>query len=207
MERDAIVAFFPSDHYFQNDDVFGDCMEIAFTQAFRDRERVVLLGIVPDGPEESYGWIQPGVPLVSRNSSVFEVCRFWEKPSRKTACRLMSNGCLWNSFVMVGCAATFLELLRRSLPSLSTSLNAMWGDITPGREETAWADLYASVPPSSFSDQVLTANARALSVLRASDLGWTDLGEAQRVFDLLGAKPGANAAQRWLAGTRELPAY
>ena len=85
--------------------------------------------------------------------------------------------------------------------------NTMWGDITPGREETAWADLYASVPPSSFSDQVLTANARALSVLRASDLGWTDLGEAQRVFDLLGAKPGANAAQRWLAGTRELPAY
>jgi mannose-1-phosphate guanylyltransferase len=206
MDRDAIVAFLPSDHYFQNDDVLADCMEAAFAQVSSNRERVVLLGIVPDAPEESYGWIQPGVPLTTENHLVFEVCRFWEKPSRKTACRLMRSGCLWNSFAMVGFASIFLELIRRSLPLWSTRLNTMWGDITPGREETAWADLYASIPASSFSDQVLATNAHSLSVLRASDLEWTDLGEPQRVLGLLGAMPGANAAQRWLPDTQELPA-
>jgi mannose-1-phosphate guanylyltransferase len=207
MDRDAIVAFLPSDHYFQNDDVFGDCMEAAFAQVYSDREHVVLLGIVPDAPEESYGWIQPGGPLTTDNRQVFEVCRFWEKPSRKTACRLMRSRCLWNSFVMVGCVSTFLELIRRSLPLLSTSLSAMWSDITLGREEEAWVNLYASIPPSSFSDQVLATNAHSLSVLRASDLEWTDLGEPERVFDLLRAKPGASAARRWLPDTMELPAY
>jgi mannose-1-phosphate guanylyltransferase len=207
MDRDAIVAFLPSDHYFQNDDVFGDCMETAFAQVYSDRERVVLLGIVPDAPEESYGWIQPGVPLTTDSHQVFEVCRFWEKPSRKTACRLMRSGCLWNSFVMVGYASTFLDLIRRSLPLLSASLTAVWGDITPGREQEAWVNLYASIPPSSFSDEVLATNARSLSVLQASDLEWTDLGEPQRVFDLLRSEPRTNAARRWLADTLELPAY
>jgi mannose-1-phosphate guanylyltransferase len=207
MDRDAIVAFLPSDHYFQNDDAFGDCMEAAFAQVHSDRERVVLLGIVPDAPEESYGWIQPGVPLITTNHAVFEVCRFWEKPSRKTACRLMRSGCLWNSFVMVGYAATFLDLIRRSLPLLAASLNTIWSGITPGWQEQAWANLYASIPPSNFSDQVLATNAHSLSVLRASDLEWTDLGEPQRLRDLLKATAGANAAQRWLADTLELPAY
>jgi mannose-1-phosphate guanylyltransferase len=207
MDRDAIVAFLPSDHYFQNNDVFGDCMEAAFAQVYSDRERVVLLGIVPDAPEESYGWIQPGVPLTTENRLVFEVCRFWEKPPRKTACRLMRSGCLWNSFVMVGYARTFLELIRRGLPLLSASLSTMWSDITLGREQDAWVNLYASIPPSSFPDQVLATNARSLSVLRASDLVWTDLGEPQRVLDLLRPKPGASAAKKWLADALELPAY
>jgi mannose-1-phosphate guanylyltransferase len=206
MDRDAIVAFLPSDHYFQNDDVFGDCMEAAFAQVYSDRERVVLLGIVPDAPEGSYGWIQPGVSLTTDSRLVFEVCRFWEKPSRKTASRLMRSGYLWNSFVMVGCAGTFSELIRRSLPLLAASLDAMWSDITPGREEEAWANLYASIPPSSFSDEVLAPNAHSLSVLRASDLEWTDLGEPQRVRDLLKAMPGASAVQKWLGGALELPA-
>ena len=136
---------------------------------------------------------------------VFEVCRFWEKPSHRAASRLMRCGCLWNSFVMVGHVSTFLDLIRRSLPSLSRGLNAMWRNVTPGREEEAWADLYASIPPSSFSDQVLATNARALSVLRASDLGWTDLGEPERVLDLITTKPGAS--QRWLTRTLQIPAY
>jgi mannose-1-phosphate guanylyltransferase len=207
MDRDAIVAFLPSDHYFENDDAFGDCMEAAFAQVYSDREHVVLLGIVPDAPEESYGWIQPGELLTTENRLVFEVCRFWEKPSRKTAFGLMRSGCLWNSFVMVGCVSTFLELIRRSLPLLWTSLNTMWNDITPGQEQEAWVNLYASIPPSNFSDQVLAKNARSLSVLRASDLEWTDLGEPQRVRDVLRAKPGANMAQRSLADTLELQAY
>jgi mannose-1-phosphate guanylyltransferase len=135
IDRDAVVAFFPSDHYFQNDDVFGDYMEAAFAQAHSDRNRVVLLGIVPDAPEESYGWIQPGELLETKNRSVFEVSRFWEKPSRKTACCLMRSGCLWNSFVMVGYVSTFLELIRRSLPSFSSILLTKWSNITPGRED------------------------------------------------------------------------
>jgi mannose-1-phosphate guanylyltransferase len=208
MDPDAVVAFLPSDHYFTSDDAFADCMETAFTQAFKDRERVVLLGIVPDAPEESYGWIQAGLTLTSLNGrSVFEVCRFWEKPSNKTAGRLMRSGCLWNSFVMVGYVGTFLDLIRRSLPLLWSGLKTICDRVIPGREEEAWANLYASIPPSSFSEQLLAKNAGKFSVLRANDLQWTDLGEPQRVFDLMGAKLAANVIERCLARTVQLAAY
>lgn len=49
---------------------------------------------------------------------LFEVRRFWEKPSREHAAVLMSLGCLWNSFIMVGRVSAFLKILRIALPEL-----------------------------------------------------------------------------------------
>jgi len=78
---DAVVAFFPSDHHFANNGAFAAHMDLAFTQAGMDQERVILLGILPDAPEESYGWIEPGESVAG--GAVSEVRRFWEKPSRR----------------------------------------------------------------------------------------------------------------------------
>src|SRR5215471_19367906 len=63
LDPEGVVAFFPSDHHFENDEAFRANIELAFSYAETDDERVVLLGIAPEAPEDSYGWIEPGLPL------------------------------------------------------------------------------------------------------------------------------------------------
>src|SRR5688572_9924774 len=116
---EATVAFFPSDHYFSDDDAFMKNIESAFAAAEMNRGTVVLLGIEPEKPEISYGWIEPVDSLFGDvSNSVSRVRRFWEKPTAGVARKLMEAGCLWNSFVMVGKVATFLAMFERHLPDM-----------------------------------------------------------------------------------------
>jgi mannose-1-phosphate guanylyltransferase len=189
MDPHALVAFFPSDHHFANDDAFVAHIGVAFTQAQSHPERVILLGIEPDAPEEAFGWIEPGPPLLSPSTDfISEVNRFWEKPSRAVASRLMRRGCLWNSFVMVGTVGAFLEMIRRALPDLLAGFESMWATTTPGMEEKALRRLYLAVPATNFSDEVLSTRPFDLAVIRARGLGWSDLGEPERVGSVLKLK-------------------
>jgi len=190
LDPDAVVGFFPSDHHFANNEAFADHMDLAFAQAERDVERVILLGIQPDAPEESYGWIEPGHLIAG--GAVSEVRRFWEKPSGRVAARLMRGGCLWNSFVMVGRVRAFLAMIGRTLPELIRAFESMEGH---GLDE-----LYAKIPATNFSDEVLTKRPSDLTVLPASGLGWSDLGEPQRVLSALSAPAG------WMFPSLELTA-
>jgi mannose-1-phosphate guanylyltransferase len=175
LDPDAVVAFFPSDHHFANDNSFAAHIDLAFAQAEMDPERVILLGILPDVPEESYGWIEPGESVAG--GAVSEVRRFWEKPSRRVATQLMRGGCLWNSFVMVGRVSAFLAMIRRTLPELLTSFTGM--------QSSSLREIYAKIPAANFSNDVLSARPSDLTVLPARGLGWSDLGEPQRVLSAI----------------------
>jgi mannose-1-phosphate guanylyltransferase len=210
MDADGIVAFFPSDHHFRNAEDFAAHIDLAFVQAEGDQDRVILLGIEPDGPEESYGWIEPGEALEgAAEGSVFKVSRFWEKPSRSTAARLMLRGGLWNSFVMIGQVSAFLNMVRRALPTLLMAFESMQSTNMPDGEAKALRRLYSSIPAMNFSDHVLATSPAALSVLKARALGWSDLGEPQRVFSALGVKEVADDKTRsegaWLEPQLEAP--
>jgi mannose-1-phosphate guanylyltransferase len=189
MDPHGLVAFFPSDHHFANDEAFNTHIDCAFAQAKSHPERVILLGIEPESPEEAYGWIEPGSPLAG-GPGIFmsEVSRFWEKPSRRIASHLMRRGCLWNSFVMVGAVGAFIKMIRHSLPNLLACFESMWATMTPGMEDEALRGLYLKVPATNFSDEVLSARPSDLAVIHGRGLGWIDLGEPERVLSMLRLK-------------------
>ena len=58
---------------------------------------------------------RPGFPLSGHSAPepVFHVKRFWEKPGLWIARTLVNKGCLWNTFVLVGHAQMFLDLVLR----------------------------------------------------------------------------------------------
>ena len=189
LDPQAIVAFFPSDHHFAD----GETLKAHVDSAFRTAEpfpgKVVLLGIAPSSPEVDYGWIEPGAPLTNNVSgAVFQVRRFWEKPSLSLASVLMERGCLWNSFVMVGRVDGFLSLIRRTLPSLFGPFESIRPSLFTAKEPVELLDLYSIIRPSSFSSDVLAARPSSLAVLSCENLGWSDLGEISRVLSVLGRK-------------------
>ncbi len=184
----AVVACFPADHHFSDEEGFVAHINLAFEAAEHPSGPVVLLGIVPDSPEVAYGWIEPGAPIGFGSGSVFRVSRFWEKPSINIASALMERGCLWNSFIMVGRVDSFLNLIRRALPGLFHSFESLRSTFRTPLEDPALLELYAGITPSSFSDDVLATYPERLAVHSGGDLGWSDLGEPGRVLSMLRRK-------------------
>jgi mannose-1-phosphate guanylyltransferase len=189
----GIVAMFPSDHHFADETAFSADVEIGFEAASRRPDRVLLLGVTPDYPEAEYGWVEPGAPLGGGlPDSVCHVARFWEKPSQRLASVLMKNGCLWNSFVMIGNIAAFHALIHRALPTLINAFESIQSTLFTAREEVALREVYSRIPSTSFSEEVLSTHPCELAMVCSRKLGWSDLGETSRVLLVLeseGVKP------------------
>ena len=182
----ATVAFFPSDHFFADDDLFMSHVEAAFENARRN-ETATLLGITPEAPEVEYGWIEPHSSILNHlPRTVSRVRRFWEKPTLNLARRLMQRGCLWNSFVMVGRVEVFISMVERALPELYTGFTSIGPSLGTAAELRTVRNLYSQIPDSNFSQQVLAARPDDLSVMKVEKVGWSDLGEPSRVLSTLG---------------------
>lgn len=185
-DANAVVAIFPSDHFFTDNEKFMAQVDSAFSAAELDRRSVVLLGIEPDKPESSYGWIEPVVSLFGGEpGGVSRVSRFWEKPSRKTAEQLMTSACLWNSFVMVGRAQAFLEMFRTHLKDSFRMFDISKKMLRTSQERSLMRAIYAWLPDSNFSNAILERATEMLMVMRVTKIGWSDLGEPQRVLGTL----------------------
>ena len=181
----ASVLLIPSDHYVADEAALTGYINCAFTAVAERPELTVLLGIVPDAPESGYGWIEPGAALHIGPRSLFGVSRFREKPSVPIVSELMAAGCLWNSFMIVGKVATLLELFIFAMPRLYQAFSKIRPTLgTPFEEETLH-QLYADLPSTDFSHEVLEFAAVRLAVLPVEGIGWTDLGEPARVVKTL----------------------
>jgi mannose-1-phosphate guanylyltransferase len=182
----ATVAFFPSDHYFSDNEAFMDHVNSAYNAADLNPDSVVLLGIEPQKPETAYGWIEPATSLFGDLSkSVTRVNRFWEKPTAGVAKRLMSVGCLWNSFVMVGRVAAFIEMFREHLPEMFRMFAASARLFGTQQEAAVIRSIYSGIGETNYSSEVLEKSAEKLLVMRVGDVGWSDWGEPQRVVGTL----------------------
>ena len=192
----SAVALFPSDHFFSDDAAFMSHVDTAF-EAARDREDlIVLLGIEPEGPEGEYGWIEPAAPVSAEGpDSLRGVRRFWEKPTREFAGRLLERGCLWNSFVMVGRVAAFLRMISSTVPEIYRQIDADLPAISTPQEERAVGALYSLLLDTNFSHRVLAASPQSLAVLRVGGVSWSDLGKPGRVMSVM-AEVGLGPAGR-----------
>ena len=189
----AIVALFPSDHYFADDEEFMSHVDLALDTVELQPETVTLLGITPSGPETEYGWIEPHRSIFgSLPRSITRVSRFWEKPEANVALSLMDQGCLWNSFVMVGRVDALLKMTRKALPEMVSQFASIMPKFETLAERKALHALYSEIPESNFSHEVLAARPEDLTVMRVGDVGWSDLGEPGRVLATL-AQMGVQA--------------
>jgi mannose-1-phosphate guanylyltransferase len=178
-DANAIVAFFPCDHYYADGAAFAATVRSAMVCARERPQSLILLGTEPSYPEVEYGWIEPGPPILNGcQASLLKVTRFWEKPPLSKARELMSLGCLWNTFVTIGHIGAFLELLRSAVPTAVARIAAALTD--HDLEGT-----YRRLETIDCCRDVLSQQPHRLLVLRDAASGWTDLGNPNRVIDTL----------------------
>ena len=192
----APVAIFPSDHFVSDDAEFMRQVDLAFAGVSVHPELVVLLGIIPDGPESAYGWIEPAERLRLNCDGFFRVRRFWEKPRPCVAERLWNRQCLWNSFVLIGRIPALLLMTIQALPAMCAAFAQARSIFGTAQEPEAFEALYAKIPSADFSGAVLERHPQNLAVLKVSGVEWSDLGEPERVMGTL-ARIGVHP--RWAA--------
>jgi mannose-1-phosphate guanylyltransferase len=193
-DPEAIAVICPSDHFVHRERAFLAHVARAVRVARLSPEMVVLLGMAPDGPEEGYGWIEPGEPVPGIRGC-FRVRGFCEKPTAERARAFLRSGFLWNSLVVVARVGALKALGREFLPDVDARLARL--EAFAGSEEEAWAvrQAYSLMRAASFSRHVLEPAAESLVVLPVHGVHWSDWGTPDRVVQTLrriGASP------RWL---------
>jgi len=182
-QGDPIVALFPTDHDYVDEGRFAQAVRSAMDIVREHHGRLVLLGAEADNAEVEYGWIEPGSALIGECSgeSLFRVSRFWERPSAGIARGLPGKRCLWNTFVVVGRARTFLDVLASTVPATCRAFDPLTGDRNDRAEFECARRIYETLQAGDFSHQVLSVCTERLAVLRLGKVGWSDLGTPERV--------------------------
>jgi len=183
--NDATVAIFPSDHYVSDDVRFMRQVERSLDAVDNQPGLVVLLGIVPDKIETSYGWIEPASVVSAWTPTLFRVKRFWEKPRWEFARTLLASGCLWNSAVIAARASVLEAMIAEHAPELFRAFKKALGQAKTLEGEHACEALYRKLAPVGFSEQVLSQAPSSLAVQMVDDVQWSDLGEPERLIDTL----------------------
>lgn len=169
----AVVVLLPSDHYVHDEVAFRRYVEHARDVVRLHPQRIALLGIPPDRPEPSYGYVTTRPVDDMKFPSTFGVLGFEEKPSAEAAARFVAEGALWSSLVMVFRVDRMLELLECIVPAAVAGLRVEAG--------LPLARLYRSIPPWNLSRDFLAHVPQHLVVVRADGIGWNDLGTPESV--------------------------
>lgn len=180
--EDAVIGFFPADHWIGDETAYQQTIDAAVQQAL-SQPAIVTLGIKPNYPSTGYGYIEQGKQTGTYNDlPVYQVSCFREKPDVQTAETFLQQGNFsWNSGMFIFQAGVVLKELQTHAPEILEPLKAKG------------AEAYAELPKISI-DYALMEKTQLAYVLPA-DFGWDDLGDWNAMSRLLqGDQPNVELA-------------
>jgi mannose-1-phosphate guanylyltransferase len=181
IDPDSVMAVLTADHLIENTELFQQLLQTAYGLA--NEEYLVTLGITPTFPSTGYGYIKAGEQI--NNREAFRVHRFVEKPIEKIAEEyLNAGGYYWNSGMFIWRSDRILREFERQMPKLFKQLikiSQHYGDSDfYERLHEYWQD----IEPQTI-DYGIMENAKDVTVLPAANLGWSDIGSWDSLYQTL----------------------
>lgn len=116
-DEDEPIIILPADHYIRDKEGFVHSFMVA-ANVSSSEHKLVLVGAEPTYPATAFGYIQRG-PVFKKDSFVFEVQSFKEKPDFETARNYFKAGnYLWNCGYFVASLAVFKQNMKQFAPEL-----------------------------------------------------------------------------------------
>jgi mannose-1-phosphate guanylyltransferase len=179
----ARLVILPSDHYVREETLMQRAARSALKLLVSDTDAPILLGLEPEKPDSELGYIVPG----ERDTDGREtIQRFIEKPPADLARKIIFQGGLWNTFIMVAAGRGLLSLFELRYPDLVKEMRSVVELLA--REPKCGAEVssfYEQLPQIDFSRDVLEVSSASLRVARVPACGWSDLGTPRRVGETL----------------------
>jgi mannose-1-phosphate guanylyltransferase len=181
-DPEGLMVVLPSDHVIRKPGAFRRVLRAACRWAAVDG-RSVTVGLEPTRPDTGYGYVRKG-PRVGRvvGQQIFQVERFTEKPPIATARRYLASGrYLWNGGMFIWRASTLLRNLARTRPEMARRLEriARAGGV---RATHTLRRIFPRLEKISIDYAVMEEAVDVFVV--AADIGWSDVGSWEVVYDL-----------------------
>ena len=188
----AVFGVFPSDHLIQREANFNRYVRAAFKAA--EKASVVILGIQPRWADTGFGYIEFPANTQPGAMAPLPVTKFFEKPDKATAEKYVKRGnFFWNAGMFFWRASAVLDLVRRHQPKTATLLAGLpkFGDSAFARKLKAAYPLCDDISV----DYAILEKMEGVSGIAVDDIGWSDVGSWEAVYEL-SAKDGEGNACR-----------
>ena len=184
----ATVLVLAADHVIRKPDEFLTACRSAAAAAASGR--IVTFGIKPSMAATSYGYIRPGTKL--NGGPVLTVEAFVEKPDVATATRYMADRYLWNSGNFMFRADVMLGEIARFEPAMAEAVRAAITEMTQDLDFLRLASEAFGRAPRKSIDYAVMERTKLAAVVQA-DMGWSDIGSWDAVWDNLKRDTAGNA--------------
>lgn len=191
IDPQAVMAILTADHVITNREKYNHLL-LSAHQVAQDGF-LVTLGITPTHPATGYGYIQQG-DLIGNyiDLDVFSVSRFKEKPTEASANQMLASGDhAWNSGMFVWRVDRIMAEFTRQMPELASKLgqiSAAWN--TANRAEVI-GQVWPGIHPETI-DYGIMEHADNVVVIPAKELGWSDVGSWDALFDVIPSDQNGN---------------
>ncbi len=177
------MAILTADHIIENETLFVNLLNNAYSVA--QKAHLVTLGIQPTFPATGYGYIHQGEQLSGFDFKAAVVRSFVEKPDLPTAEKyLASRQYFWNSGMFVWKTDTILAEFARQMPVLHTSLELLGRRYGMQDYAALLDETWRKITPQTI-DYGIMEHAQNVAVLPAEDLGWSDVGSWDSIFEII----------------------
>jgi len=191
-DPESLMLVLPSDHVIQDKTAFHRAIRTAAAAAAQGR--LTTFGIIPGAPETGYGYIRRGDPLAGLDNT-FAVGRFVEKPDVETARDLLASGdYFWNSGMFVLKAATYVEELDAFQPAVLGAVRKALGASRMDMDFCRLDEAAFGESPSISIDYAVMEKTKLGAVVPV-EMGWSDVGSWDALWDLHDKTPEGNAFQ------------
>jgi len=177
--KNGIMMVLPSDHLISKKKNFLSVINKAIQLS--TMEQLVTIAIKPTRPETGYGYLK-----TSKKKSYVKVDKFTEKPSLRKAERFIkSKNYFWNSGMYVWKVDTLLDVYKQKLPKVYRPFNQ-------GHSQAHIKKIWKTLPNISV-DYGILEKASNVAAVEAKDIGWSDLGSWESMFDVIKKDRAGNA--------------
>ena len=175
---DEVVGVFPSDHLIEKEKDFFSSIYRARDEA--KKSKIVTLGIKPQYPATSFGYIQVTREVNIADYTASPVIKFHEKPSLEVAEGFLKDGSYyWNAGIFVFDISFMIDLFKEYQPEIWSKIETINPDLSNAKE------VYNDLPNISIDYAIMEKlNVDTLSCIPA-DIGWNDVGSWDAIADLL----------------------
>jgi len=184
-DDDVVMLVLPADHLIAKETSFNEVVARAADLA--SRGKIVTFGIKPLYPETGYGYIEKG--------EEDKVKSFCEKPDPATAVSYLESGrYFWNSGMFAFSVHTCLEEMDQHSPDI---LRCMRDAVEVGARDGCFYRLgreeMEGCPDDSIDYALMEKTDNAAVV--AADLGWSDIGSWQALWEVSEKDKDGNVCQ------------
>ena len=183
-DRDAMVVVSPSDHLIDDEDLFAETIENAFSYV-AEKDVLMTLGVVPTRPDTNYGYVQAyGGKEAYKKHEPLQIKTFTEKPDKAIAKVFISTGeFLWNAGILVWKAETIKEEMEKHLPEVTGFFKGWEKAIGSEAERDFIVNAYTDCINISVGYGVMERTDRAW--IYPVKFGWTDIGTWESLYNYM----------------------